>query len=91
LSALENLKIQNSVTQRGAIAADQPQDIARTNNNTEHHPHNNESETNHHTCDDITPTVYNDVSRECSVDSEQQPRSQSSEDAGHRRRQNVRQ
>jgi hypothetical protein len=55
-----------------------------------HHPHNNQSETNHHARDDITPTMYNDVSRERSVDSEQEPRSQSSEDAGHSRRRNIR-
>ena len=57
---------------------------------TGHRPHNNESGGNHHARDDITLAVYNDVSRERSVDSEQQLRSQSSEDAGHRRRRNVR-
>ena len=60
-----------TATQRGVRAAYQPQDIAFT-------------ETNHHARDDITAAVYNYVSRERPVESEQQYRRQSSEDAGHR-------
>ena len=43
---------------------------------TGHRPHNNKSGSDHHARDDITSAVCNDVSRERSVDSEQQPRSQ---------------
>ena len=68
LPALQNLKIQNSNSHLERENSGRP--------TTGHRPHNNESGSNHHARDDITPTVYNDESRQHSVDSEQQPRSQ---------------
>ena len=52
---------------------------------TGHRPHNKQSETNY-----IAELLYNNVSRELPVDSKQQNRSQSPEDAGHRCGRNVR-
>ena len=76
VACTEKFKIQ-TVIQREEIVANQPQDIAHTT-------------TNHHAGDDITALMHNDVSRELPADSKQQLRSQSSEDAGHRRRRSVR-
>ena len=57
---------------------------------TGHRPHNNQSENNRHAGDDIATLKDNVVNRELPVDSEQQHRNQSSEDAGHSRRRNIR-
>ena len=81
LPALENLKIQNSNSH-----------LERENSSrstTGHRPHNNKSGSDYHARDDITSAVYNDINREHSVDSEQQPRSQVSNDAVHRSRQHI--
>jgi hypothetical protein len=48
---------------------------------TEYQLHNHQSEISLHAGDDMTDLLYNNVSRELSVDYEQQHRSQTSEDA----------